>query len=214
MRFMGCSKDNWLGRFAVLALVGTLATAIGVVAWPAKAHGGKRVFSAKFKCTQNAGNSSFDQGSVEVPVIGPGVAFLLQTIVNVHNLTEKFQDLNKKAVIAVRQHQGGPGNAQVSDQVGETLGPNEALGIDCEDIHNLFTDSDIFPNSFTHQGVYEGFVVIETRRRRSLIVCANYITAGTIGIGTMMGTNVNNISVSSDVQCFPEQKTSGTFVKQ
>ena len=37
MRFMGCSKDNWLGRFAVLALVGSLATAIGIVACSAPA---------------------------------------------------------------------------------------------------------------------------------------------------------------------------------
>ena len=216
--FMGCSKDNRLAWFALSALVGALAVSLGIVIFPAEAHGAKLVFSAKFKCTQNPGSSNFNQANVFIPVIGGdvgtgpvfGANFLLQSIVNVHNLTENDVEFNKKAVIAVRQHQGGPGSAQVSGQVGETLRPNEALGIDCEDIHNLFTDSGIFPNNFTHQGIYEGFVVIETQRKRRLIVCANYFAATTTGSQGI----VFDPSVSSDVQCFPEQRTSGKFVKQ
>jgi hypothetical protein len=93
-------------------------------------------YSAKFVC----GTRSTDGGVVR------GV---YATTVNIHNPHLNPLSFRKKAVIALPQR-STPG--AISGFVGETLKPDEALGVDCQDIRELFSPA--------LSGFIEGFLVI------------------------------------------------------
>ena len=185
MRFMEWSKSNFPVRLAVLALVCAFVASLGVVGFPDEAQAGrKNVWSVKFKCSDES-----DDLVDLIPTLDTSENFFLQTIVNIHNPTEQTIQFNKKAVIALRQNQipGDDPTDFVSDKDGETLGPNEALALDCLDIRDLFANSkpaiDV-TNTIAVHDLLEGYVVIESETGRKipdLAVCANYIMASVRG---------------------------------
>ena len=176
MKFMGFSKSNLPVRFAALALVGAFVASLGVVALPSEAEARRaNVWSVKFKCSEDTDDLiELDSNPFAVD------DFFLQTIVNIHNPGDRTIRFNKKVVVALRQSDIDSDN-DPSDNVsaldGETLGPNEALALDCEDIRKVFNDSVRFGED-DHFDLVEGFVVIESERGSStpdLAVCANYM---------------------------------------
>ena len=181
MRFMGFSKSYLPARFAALALVGAFVTSLGVVALPSEAQAGKRnVWSVKYKCSVDS-IFSYDE-VINLPYIGFSNEFVVQTTVNIHNLTEDSVEFNKKVVIVEPQH--ATSDTKVSAKDGITLSDNEAHSIDCEDIVDLLAVDQEFPTidptAFSVEGVFEGFVVIESKlgkKRPVLVVCANYFSA-------------------------------------
>ena len=162
----------------MLALVFAFAASLGVVALPSEAQAGRRnVWSVKFKCSQDDGNTNFDE-LVDLPYIDETNEFVVFTTVNIHNPTDRTVDFNKKVVIVEPQHVNS--TTKVSDKDGITLGANKAHNIDCKDIHKLFKDSTIDPDNFEVEEVYEGWVVIESEKGKKipdLAVCANYFAA-------------------------------------
>ena len=202
MRFMGFSKSYLPARFAALALVGAFVASLGVVALPSEAQAGSKkkrnVWSVKYKCSQNDGNSSFDE-VVGLPYIGASNKFVVFTTVNILNPSDKTRRFNKKVVIVDPQH--ADSTTKVSDKDGISLGGNEAHSIDCKDIHKLFKDSTptIDPKDFTVKEVYEGFVAIESERGKKnpdFAVCANYFSA------VWDDSNNSGGGVSTETVCF------------
>ncbi len=94
-------------------------------------------YSVKFLC-----------GTILLPggELAPGE---YQTAINIHNLRPSGISFTKKAAVALAGQTAGP----VSAPVGESLGPNEALEMNCEDIRTLLED---FTTPFL-----KGFVVLE-----------------------------------------------------
>ncbi|GAV22134.1 hypothetical protein [Carboxydothermus pertinax] len=77
------------------------------------------------------------------------------TAINVINLTDHTISFNKKAVIALPE--GEHNNPIIGDKITETLLPNAALEIDCNDIvNNLLYGKNLPPVT-----LLKGFVVIE-----------------------------------------------------
>lgn len=105
-------------------------------------------YAAKFACGKSDGE-----------VVAPGVYF---TAVNVHNPTYKPIRLAVKVAVALPGLKPGP----VSRFIHAALGPDEALEIDCPDIHKLAGTKDFL----------KGFVVIESEVE--LDVVAVYTAAG------------------------------------
>ncbi len=103
-------------------------------------------------------------------VVAKGVYF---TAVNVHNPTYKTIGMRVKVAVALPGLQPGP----VSEFYQAKLGPDEALEIDCPDIHNpqIFR----FPQPI-RAGFLKGFVVIESDVE--LDVVAVYTTPGQDGV--------------------------------
>jgi len=103
-------------------------------------------------------------------VVAPGVYF---TAVNIHNPTYKTIGMRAKVAVALPGLQPGP----VSEFFQAKLGPDEALEIDCPDIHNpqIFR----FPQPI-RAGFLKGFVVIESDVE--LDVVAVYSTSGKDGV--------------------------------
>jgi hypothetical protein len=106
-------------------------------------------YAVKFVCGRSAG-----------AVVAPGVYW---TAINVHNPTDADVTFRKKVAIALPHETPG----RVSPFTDAKLGPDEALEIDCEDIHRLADD----PADFL-----KGFVVIESKVE--LDVVAVYTAAG------------------------------------
>ena len=184
MRFMGFSKSYLPARFAALALVGAFVASLGVVALPSEAQaGGKRnVWSVKYKCSIDGINLYKDKLVIDLPYINDSNEFVVQTTVNIHNPTDDTVRFNKKVVIVEPQH--ATSDTEVSDKFGITLSDNEAHSVDCEDIVDMLAPNQaapaIDPTAFAVEGVFEGFVVIESekgKKRPVLVVCANYFSA-------------------------------------
>src|SRR5215813_1662348 len=108
-------------------------------------------YAVKFVCGKSAGE-----------VVAPGVYF---TAVNVHNPTYKTIQFRVKIAVALPGLKPGP----VSRFYDAKLGPDEALEIDCPDIHRLAGTKDFL----------KGFVVIESEVE--LDVVAVYTAAGREG---------------------------------
>jgi hypothetical protein len=108
-------------------------------------------YAAKFVCGKSAGE-----------VVAPGVYF---TAVNVHNPTYKTIRLAVKVAVALPGLKPGP----VSKFYDAKLGPDEALEIDCADIHKLAGTNDFL----------KGFVVIESEIELDVVTV--YTAAGSEG---------------------------------
>ncbi len=111
-------------------------------------------YAAKFVCGTSKGQ-----------VVAPGQYF---TAINVHNPTYAPVRLRAKLAVALPGLKPGP----VSGFVKATLGPDEALEIDCPDIFN----PKIFPHTPAKAEFLKGFVVIESEVE--LAVVAVYTAAG------------------------------------
>lgn len=85
----------------------------------------------------------------------PLVRAVYRTAINVHNFTSGFVSFQKKVVVALPQR--SPERGPVTDFTVETLGPNEALEIDCIDIRALLADT-----GFEDVPFIKGFVVLQT----------------------------------------------------
>ena len=200
MRFMGFSKSYLPARFAALALVGAFVTSLGVVALPSEAQAGRRnVWSVKYKCSVDS-IFLYDE-VINLPYIGESNEFVVQTTVNIHNPTDDTVKFNKKVVIVEPQHANS--NTDVSDKDGISLSGNEAHSIDCEDIVDLLAEvlgtPVIDPRTFDVEGVFEGFVVIESERGKKnpdFAVCANYFSA------VWDDSNNSGGGVSTETVCF------------
>lgn len=123
-----------------------------------KAQFGEQVifqYAAKFVCGKSTGK-----------VVAPGLYF---TAVNVHNPTYTTIGFRAKVAVALPGLRPGP----VSEFYEAKLGPDEALEIDCPDIHNrnIFK----FPQPI-RASFLKGFVVIESDVE--LDVVAVYTAAG------------------------------------
>jgi hypothetical protein len=114
-------------------------------------------YAAKFVCGKSAGE-----------VVAPGVYF---TAINVHNPTYAPVHLRAKVAVALPGLKPGP----VSAFYNASLGPDEALEIDCPDIFNPH----IFKHAGTKADFLKGFVVIESEVE--LDVVAVYTAAGREG---------------------------------
>ena len=110
-------------------------------------------YAAKFLCTANIPGTSQTTAS-----LFPGV---YQTVVNLHNPSNRTARLRKKIAVAVPP--------AISQFFEDQLQPDDAKKVDCEDIRN-------FGIQFIHGA--EGFLVIESTE--SLDVVAVY-TAGKRG---------------------------------
>ena len=109
-------------------------------------------YAAKVVCGRSAGE-----------VVAPGVYF---TAVNVHNPEDKAIRFRAKVAIALPGLKPGP----VSSFHDAALGPDEALEIDCPDIHKL---------AKTREKFLKGFLVLESESE--LDVVAVYTAAGADG---------------------------------
>jgi len=181
MRFRGFSKSYLPVRFAALALVCAFVASLGVVALPSEAEAGRRnVWSVKYKCSIDQIDSYVEV--IDLPYINDTNEFVVQTTVNIHNPTEGTVKFKKKVVIVDPQHANS--TTEVSAKAGITLSANKAHSIDCLDIVELLAvdqgDPTIDPTAFSVEGVYEGWVVIESEKGKKipdLAVCANYFAA-------------------------------------
>ncbi len=112
-------------------------------------------YAAKFVCGFN------EQATARVI---PGY---YATAVNIHNPSYKYVDMTKKIALTFPPAEQAPG--PVSEKITHTLGPDQALEVDCEEIPSEFFPDDQFPP------YVKGFLVIESSRK--LDVSAVY-TAG------------------------------------
>ena len=101
------------------------------------------VYSAKFVCGPIATDADVVHGQYA-------------TVVNVHNPQPTDVTFEKKAVIALPERNTTRG--AISAVRTETLGPDQAMGVDCKDIRSLFA------GKITEHS--EGFVVITVRDAR------------------------------------------------
>jgi len=206
MRFMGFSKINFSVRFAALAMVGAFAASLGVVALPSEAEAGRRnVWSVKFKCSED----SDDLVKLTDEYDDTEDNFFLQTIVNIHNPSDRTVNFKVKVVVALRQADitgGADPSDNVSDQISRTLGSNEARALDCADIRSAFASATDSFGLEDVEDVVEGFVVIESERGSripELAVCANYIFASAQDINFSAGGSVEEpIGASIHVLCY------------
>ena len=133
--------------------VGVSLTVTTVTPKPADPAGGLLAYSAKFLC----GTVPHDPANPQAPPppfdMVPGTYL---TSVNVHNRTFTALDIRKKAVQILPEDVVPRG--QVSQIVGDTLGPDEGLQVDCRIIKSL-----IFPTAppfLPTDPLMEGFVVV------------------------------------------------------
>ena len=204
MRFMGFSKSYLPARFAALALVGAFVASLGVVALPSEAQAGKKkrnVWSVKYKCSIDGIDLYKDKLVIDLPYINDSNEFVVQTTVNIHNPSDNTRRFNKKVVIVEPQH--ATSDTEVSDKFGITLSDNEAHSVDCEDIVDMLAPNQaapaIDPTAFAVEGVFEGFVVIESERGKKdpdFAVCANYFSA------VWDDSNDSGGGVSAETVCF------------
>lgn len=99
------------------------------------------VYSAKFSCGNVADDSKADV-----------VKGRYLTAVNIHNPNMQTVQFKKLAVIALAERETAYG--AISNTVSESLGPEQAIYVDCTDIKTLF------PTSVALPAHYEGFVEI------------------------------------------------------
>ena len=210
MRFMGFSKSYLPARFAALALVGAFVASLGVVALPSEAQAGKKkrnVWSVKYKCSIDGIDLYKDKLVIDLPYINDSNEFVVQTTVNIHNPSDNTRRFNKKVVIVEPQH--ATSDTEVSDKFGITLSDNEAHSVDCEDIVDMLAPNQaapaIDPTAFAVEGVFEGFVVIESEKGSKkfpvLVVCANYFAAVWVSDGDEGG------GVSTQTLCYKPIRT-------
>ena len=96
----------------------------------------------------------------------------METIINIHNPTDKSVDFNTKMAIQEPLHLGG--DAKVTTKDARTLGANLGFSFDCIDIvAELDADGAITVTDFDLEEIVEGWVIIEAARS-TLAVCANY----------------------------------------
>ena len=184
MRFMGFSKSYLPVRFAALALVCAFVASLGIVGFPSEAEAGRRnVWSVKYKCSIDGLDDYDPVLDDDIPFINGTNEFVVQTTVNIHNPNDRSVEFKKKVVIIAPKHVN-KASAKSSQSSAITLSANLGEAIDCEDIVDLLTvdqgDPTIDPTDFAVEGVFEGFVVIESKRGGripELVVCANYFAA-------------------------------------
>ena len=175
MRFMGFSKSNLPVRFATLALVGAFVASLGVVALPSEAEAQttrRNVWSVKFKCSTKAA------GGTHLVELGESFGdsdFFVQTIVNIHNPSDRTVKFKKKFVIMAAQHVNEDPFVSTQSSTIE-LTDNNGHATDCEDIITKITENvaDDFDDGLE---LVEGWVVIESEKGKKipdLAVCANY----------------------------------------
>lgn len=116
------------------------AIALLLLTLPLGVHAQMWQYSAKFICGAQTGDTDVVKG-------------LYATTVNIHNSLNIPVQFRKKAVIALPERTLPRG--KISNIVGESLGPGEAMGVDCKDIRSLFPATPVLP---TH---IEGFLVVE-----------------------------------------------------
>jgi len=105
MRFMGFSKIYFSVRFAVLALVCAFVASLGVVALPSEAEAARRnVWSVKFKCSKDADNFN----RMQLDASFDTTDFFVNTIVNIHNPSDRDVRFKKNYVIMAAQHIAEP----------------------------------------------------------------------------------------------------------
>ena len=98
------------------------------------------VFPAKFICGKTVGGPEDEQRALpngpimEGPLRGPVEPADYATVVNIVNLGDQEVRFVKRAAVALSQREP---RGTVGAQVEETLGPGEALGVDCTDIRLL-----------------------------------------------------------------------------
>ena len=202
MGFMGFSKSYLPVRFAALALVGAFVASLGVVALPSEAQARRsNVWSVEFKCADDQGATN----KIQLDSIFDANEFFIQTLVNIHNPTERTVKFKKKVVVALRQHLISGDDIprkNVSKKVSETLGSNESLALDCEDIRKVFETANRDFHAQSTSNLVEGFVVIESEKGRripDLAVCANYMLVAE----QLAGTNsVSPTGLSLHNQCY------------
>ena len=155
MKFIGFSKGSWPARLALLTLVGLLIASLGILNWPAKgrawAHDDhdqddddtKLVWSVKFVCHLNLLGETIDVGEV---------LFTGNTVINIHNPTEKDVELNKKVVYAIRESaRSGLGELEgrnIGLKHGEVLIPNDAFFVDCAEIATVLFSLELLKDIF------------------------------------------------------------------
>ena len=170
----------------------------------------ENVWSVKFKCSIDSVTlNPYDESLEKIPYSGKDVTGVaVQTWVNIHNPTNKTVLFNKKVVIVEPQHQNA--TTEISGKEGIELDPNEAHSVDCEDIVDILAGPElatpvIDPTDFVvgdfntpNEGIFEGFVVIESESGRKipdLVVCANYSTY-------MFETRFDTVATAVDTECF------------
>jgi len=133
--------------------VGVSLTVTPVTPKPADSTGGILAYSAKFLC----GTVPHDPANPQSPPPGfdlvPGTYL---TSINIHNRTFVALDLRKKAVQILPEDVFPRG--QVGQFVGDHLGPDEGIQVDCVNIKHL-----IFPTAppfMPTDPLMEGFVVV------------------------------------------------------
>ena len=117
------------------------------------------IYSIKFVCIPTVGP---DKESVFVPQN-------YSTVVNVHNQYNQSIDFSKKAVIAQSEDEQ---RGQISKFMNDTLKPDQALSINCNDIRSLFNN--------TLPTIGDGFVVLKSNLK--LDVSAVYTTQSSIDV--------------------------------
>ncbi len=118
---------------------------------------GQLVYSVKFLC----GTILPDLTPNQFPSPEPANQYLLVpgaylTAVNIHNPHRSRVTFRKQAVIVNPQRKP---RGKIGTSVTETLGPNEGVEVDCEDIKKLLGVQTLLLNDFI-----QGFVVITTSR--------------------------------------------------
>ena len=240
MKFMGFSKGSWLARLALLTLVGLLIASLGILSWPAKgrvwAHDdddddddGRRtklVWSVKFVCHLNLLGESIEGGPL----------YTGNTVINVHNPTEKSVKLNKKVVYAIRESaRSGLGELEgrnIGLKHGEVLIPNDAFFVDCAEIANVLFPflememgdgslEDIFGEGFfldiffpfpfdgPNPIYFDGFLVIEakgTKHRLPLVVNAHHWLIGLIAGTSRQIVQVEPVEVHDKFELCEEEE--------
>ena len=133
--------------------VGVSLTVTSVTPKPADPAGGLLAYSAKFLC----GTVPHDPSNPQAPPPGfnlvPGTYL---TSINVHNRTSTSLDLRKKAVQTLPERVLPRGT--VGQFVGDSLGPDEGLQVDCTDIKKLISPA--LPPFLPTDPLMEGFVVV------------------------------------------------------
>lgn len=137
------TKRRVLGLGVAVSLMG----AMGLVTAP-EAHAQLPVpywsYSAKFVCGDGPVSPTFEG---DVPV---AESTRYATVINIHNPSNVItMQFDKKAVIALSQRDT---DGAISPFKDESLRPDAALGVDCQDIRNLFGGM---------PGFIEGFLVIQ-----------------------------------------------------
>ena len=103
------------------------------------------------------------------------------TTINIHNPHTLPVTIKKKAVLALPERAS---RGEISPFVTETLGPDEAMGVDCKDIKGLFPKP---PVSFI-----EGFVVIQVAPQANFQTAPELDVVGVYTAKHRTGTDIND----------------------